>query len=679
MTAWLLASALGLATLSLAAVLLWTRRRERQANAQRETLQRELSSLRETLAAERDAQQRASKESDRLAALVDHVPRPVWARNTQGRLTYCNAAYAAALEAERERVIADNLALVETPDRASVQSLVEQALSGDAAQSKRFHIVTDGQRRYWELTEVPLATGELIGYARDLTEWEETDNNLRRHLEAQQSVLESIGIGIAILDSDMHLSFFNRAYAAIWQFDEEFLSEGPHVSQMLEWLREHQRLPEQVNFSAWRKQRVRKLEMLVESEEEAHHLPSGRTLRATLHPHPFGGVVQVYEDVTDRLELERTYNTLLAVQRATLDSLHEGVAVYGPDGRLRLSNPAFARIWNLPLPWLDEQPHVREMVLHCRGFFDVSDEAWPGLMEKIVTVTTEAQTRAGRMERSDGSVIEWRQTPLPDGNCVLGYVDVTDSVHAKQALVERNEALETADRLKSEFIANISYELRTPLNAIIGFAEMLQQNYDGELNERQQEYAGAIINSSHQLMALINDILDLASIEAGYMEIETGEVDLCQLVTSVEKLWRDRARTRNLALTVSCPNGIGTLQGDERRISQVLFNLLSNAFRFTPDRGAIEVAVERKPDGVILTVQDNGIGIPDDERAGILGREDYGRFSRTQRRRTGAGMGLVLARSLIELHGGHLELESAPQKGTTARCHLPSTLPAPQR
>jgi signal transduction histidine kinase len=163
----------------------------------------------------------------------------------------------------------------------------------------------------------------------------------------------------------------------------------------------------------------------------------------------------------------------------------------------------------------------------------------------------------------------------------FSYVDVTDTLRVERALIERNEALETADRLKSEFIANISYELRTPLNAIIGFAEVLENQFFGELNERQMEYSHAIVQSSQQLIALINDILDLATIEAGYLQLDLQPTNVHTLLDSIFTLGRERAHSRNIDLRLACDEKAGELLADGRRLRQAMFNLLSNALKFT--------------------------------------------------------------------------------------------------
>jgi len=259
--------------------------------------------------------------------------------------------------------------------------------------------------------------------------------------------------------------------------------------------------------------------------------------------------------------------------------------------------------------------------------------------------------------------------PLPDGNVLLSYLDVTDSTRVERALRERNEALETAGRLKSEFIANVSYELRTPLNAIIGFAEILTNQYFGELNPRQLDYSRGILDSSHRLLTLINDILDLATIEAGYMMLETENIDIHTLMASVLALTRERARKQNINLEFDCPPDLGALTADERRLKQALFNLISNAIKFTPAGGTIRLAARRDAGGVTLTVADNGVGIPTEDQARVFEKFERGN---PQARQSGAGLGLSLVKSFVELHGGRVEIVSQANKGTTITLYLPA-------
>ncbi|HYU12701.1 MAG TPA: ATP-binding protein, partial [Stellaceae bacterium] len=441
--------------------------------------------------------------------------------------------------------------------------------------------------------------------------------------------------------------------------------------EVLERLRERRRIPEFADFRIFKRQQLGLFTSLIEAQHELMHLPDGRTLSVSVSPHPLGGLIFVYEDVTDRLALERSYNTLIEVQRETLDNLYEGTALFGSDGRLKLHNPAYRTIWDLSETELVGEPHISDIVERTRRFYDDGGD-WQMMRQHIIANITAQTPTSGPLDRRDGSVLQLATVPLPDGNVLLTCLDVSDTARVERVLRERNEALETADRLKSEFIANVSYELRTPLNAIIGFAEILANQYFGTLSPRQLDYSRGILDSSHRLMSLINDILDLATIEAGYMALETSRVDVRGMLQAVITLTRERARSRDLALTLRCPRDIGTIDADERRLKQALFNLISNAVKFTPAGGSIRLEARRDDSDLILAVSDTGVGIPTVDQERVFEKFERGN---PQARESGAGLGLSLVKSLIELHGGSVLIQSTPGSGTTISCRLPA---APQ-
>jgi signal transduction histidine kinase len=534
-------------------------------------------------------------------------------------------------------------------------------------QSESHHIVVGGSRRLMEFAEAPLDnSSELVGFAQDFTDLENIQAELARHIAAHADVLENVAVAIAIYGPDTKLTFFNTAFASLWRLEEDWLVTEPTLDEVLERLRERRRIPEHADFRAFKRQQLTMFTSLIEPQEELLHLPDERTLRLVISPHPFGGLTFVYEDVTDKLALERSYNTLIEVQRETLDNLYEAIAVFGSDGRLKLSNPAYAQVWRLAPDDLTGEPHVSDIIEKQRGFFDDGGD-WPELKRRIIARLTAHQGESTRLTRHDGSIVQAVIVPLPDGNVLLSYLDVTDSSRVEHALRERNEALETAGRLKSEFIANVSYELRTPLNAIIGFAEILTNQYFGELSARQLDYSRGILDSSHRLLSLINDILDLATIEAGYMTLETQELDIHTLMSSVLALSRERARNQNLKLEFDCPPDIGSFFGDERRLKQALFNLISNALKFTPAGGTVTLAARRTAERVALIVADTGVGVPREDQARIF--EKFERGS-PNARHSGPGLGLSLVKSFIELHGGTVEMDSRPGTGTTVTCYL---------
>jgi signal transduction histidine kinase len=259
--------------------------------------------------------------------------------------------------------------------------------------------------------------------------------------------------------------------------------------------------------------------------------------------------------------------------------------------------------------------------------------------------------------------------PLPDGNLLVTYLDVTDTARYERLLRGRNEALEAAARLKSEFIADVSHELRTPLSAVIGFAEILTHQYFGDLNSRQLEYSRGILQSSQQLVRLIDDIRDLATIEAGDMVLETGRVEVFEMLQAVLALNRERARSRGLEIELRCSPDIGAIAADERRLKQVLLNLISNAIKFTPPGGAIRIGAERHAGAMVLTVADTGIGSALTDPASRYEEPDCGTP------RSGAGLGLSLVKNLVELHGGTVTIDALAGRGTCVTCRIPAALP----
>jgi len=232
--------------------------------------------------------------------------------------------------------------------------------------------------------------------------------------------------------------------------------------------------------------------------------------------------------------------------------------------------------------------------------------------------------------------------------------------------------VELANRHKSEFLANMSHELRTPLNAIIGFSEVLSQRMFGEVNPKQAEYLEDIQTSGQHLLSLINDILDLSKIEAGKMELQPSRFALGPALQSVVMMIRERAAARGIELRSSVDPDIGVVEADERKIKQVVLNLLTNAVKFTPAGGQIHLRGKRDGDGVVVTVADTGIGIAPADQARVFEEFTQARAGES-REQEGTGLGLTLSRAFVELHGGNLWVESELGKGSTFTFTLPST------
>lgn len=599
---------------------------------------------------------------------MDRIGIPVWVRGEGFELVYCNQAFAEAVDQpDPDAALASGAEIAGGPTGWGRELANEAAASGWPV-TRSAHVVSGGERRYMEITELPIDGGgwRILGFALDRTDVEEARDELARHIDAHGEVLERLGTGIVIYGPDTRLQFSNTAFARMWGLDTNWLATLPTHGEILEDLRARRVHPDLTDFQAFKREVMELYTSLIEPREELLHLPDERAFRTVMYPHPMGGLLITFEDVTDRLTLERSYNTLIAVQSETLNNLHEGVVVFGSDGRVRLFNPSYARIWNLDPRTLRGEPRLADIIEEMRGFFKFEGE-WEPFRDRILAGITDRTPRGGRFERNDGSVIDYAAVPLPDGAMMFSYIDVTDSIAVQRALSERNEALLAADRLKSEFITNVSYELRTPLNTIIGFTELLADQYFGELNERQASYTRHILEASQILLSLIDNILDLALIDAGRLELDRRDVDIRVMMDEVIKLTETHKRTAVVEL--DCPDDIGSLKGDERRLKQVLWNLLTNAMAHTPPEGRICLSARQEGNGTLFTIADTGPGIAEEDQARILGR-----FETTQsggERGAGLGLGLALVKSFVELHGGRLTLESCPGEGTTVSFTIP--------
>jgi signal transduction histidine kinase len=615
---------------------------------------------------------RMEEKEASLRATLNALPFPVWTRDTSLDLAWCNKAYARILDDTAAGVVAEQKELPVTGSaRAEIapRVLAQRAGAKSQAQSARGHVISGGARRLMEMTEIPLPSEKtMAGVAIDVTAEEDLAAQMEQLSAAQREVLEQLRTAIAMFDPDTRLSFYNSAYEQLTGMSGAWLDTRPRITEIVDKMRELRKLPEQADYKQFKQNWVARFTSL-EPREDTQYLPDGSVLRMVTVPRPAGGLMLTLEDVTTHLRLETSYNTLMAVQQETMDNLGAGIAVFGEDGRMKLSNTSYARMWNLKPEDTAKSPHVTVLAEKTAVYFDT-----PFTLEArdaVLAGGLEREPRKGRLQRSDGMIVEYAVMPLPDGNILNTWSDITDTVKVEQALLEKNAALEEAERLKSDFLANVSYQLRTPLNAIMGFAEMLNQQYVGKLNERQMEYTGSMIEAGQRLISLINDILDLSAIEAGYMELNRGVVALMPLAQQVTKLTEEWALRQKLETVIDCPDPGITVNADERRVKQVMLNLISNAINYSPGGGTITISIRQRDAMVAVTVRDTGLGIPPEDITRVFTPFDRIHNRKTQKR-GGAGLGLALVKSIIELHGGTVSIESRERQGTSVTVTLPA-------
>jgi signal transduction histidine kinase len=344
--------------------------------------------------------------------------------------------------------------------------------------------------------------------------------------------------------------------------------------------------------------------------------------------------------------------------------LGEAVAVFTADGRLSLANAAFARIWDIEPTFLDALPEFDLLVEQARHIYS-EPRFWSDLKARISDPSPQArQEMQGEFACSNGLVLLWLTRPLPDGATLAAFGDVTAARKVETVLRDQAAAFQDADRLKTEFVRNVSYQLRTPLTTIGGYSELLAAGVGGTLTTTQAEYLGAIGSASSQLEKLIENILDLAMIDAGQMSLDLGDVNLADALEVTAEIARTTSGDSQVKVVVECDENAGIIRADNARIRQILFNLVSNALRVTGKNDTITIGARRFEDSVRIWVSDTGPGIDTSRQASAF--EGFGDGDRR------AGVSLALVKRFVELHGGWVALTSPHATGVTVSCYLPA-------
>ena len=620
----------------------------------------ELAQLREEAA-------RAREDFGALVGLIEAAPMPMWFRGADMLLRLVNKAYVSAVGAESaDQVVADQIELVETVNGRTAAQVAQQAADRRQPIERILSATIDNARRTIRVTDLPLMGEGIAGYAVDIEEMEEQAREFRAFREAQRSMLDQLSIGVAQFDAAHRMTFANQPFHRVFALPPGVVNERTTFQQMLLIARENGRIPEVRDFPAWRNE-LAEWFLRDEPHEEAWPLPDSTHLRIIAQPLPDGGLVMIAEDRTEQLALSATRDTLLRTRTATFDNLFEALAVFAPDGHLELWNRGFPGAWGIDPEVLDGHPQAEDLLEAIAK--NLADPAAVSRINQVIRAATLDRKKSDdRIELSDGRTLDFAGVPLPDGNGLLTVLDVTASRQAEEALRERNRALEEADAVMTRFLANMSYEFRTPLTSIGGFAELLTSGIAGELTPQAKEYAQAISLSVGKLTEQVENVLDLSQSEAGLMPLRKTELELLPFITQIVRKQEGRILDGELTLDLK-GNPDKSVTADPQQLRRAISQLLDNAINGTPRGGRIVVDIGRKRGETKIIISDNGRGMSQHELAraleGIRMSSDGKGIERRQ------GLGIPLARQLIEAHDGTLDIQSRKNGGTTATITLP--------
>ncbi len=607
-----------------------------------------------------------------LTGLIEAAPMPMWYRAPDLRLTMVNSAYVDAVEGRSAAdVVARGLELVEGSGRGGPLAGAAAAREAGRPHQQVLPATIDGERRSLQIYDVPLPTGGVAGFAIDIEELEQARSGAKRFAEAQRAMLDRLSAGVAQFGGDHGLVFCNQPFRRMFAMRAEWLADRPEFDRVLERMREADRLPEARDFPSWKAERRGWFTQTGPIQgsgaiEENWHLRGGTHLRVVAQPLPDGGLLLIFEDRTEQVQLASARDTLLRVRTATFDNLFEALGVFAADGRLQLWNNRFRALWGLEEEFLASHPRIDAFAEAAAAKLATPGRA--ALFPELVhSATVERQQRGGRVAFADGRHFEFAGVPLPDGNALFTMLDITASRRAEQTLRERAEVLEAADRVKTAFVANMSYELRTPLTSISGFAEMLHGGYAGKLSKTADGYVEAILESVERLGLLVDDVLDLTrdAVEGG--ELARDDLDLAAVVRAAAESIVPTAKRRKLDLAIEIARSTGRVTGDARRLREVVEHLLRHAAAATADGGRVLLHTDGNATTARIVVSDDGPGMDADAVA-----HAFDRFAETKPMGDRAlGLGLPLAKQFVEAHGGTIELVSEPGQGTLITVEVP--------
>ena len=606
---------------------------------------------------------------DALTGLIEAAPLPMWYRGQDLKLAMVNTAYVAAVEGQNAAdVISRGVELIEGSGTGG--PLAGALAARDAAKPQRriMPATIDGERRSLDIHDVPLPNGGVAGFAVDVEDLEQSRVGAKRFADAQRAMLDRLSAGVAQFGADRSLVFCNQPFRRMFAMRSEWLSDRPEFDRVLERMREANRLPEVRDFPGWKAERRDWFMPGEDAVEENWHLAGGTHLRVVAQPLPDGGLLLIFEDRTEEVQLASARDTLLRVRTATFDNLFEALAVFGSDGKLQLWNNRMRAVWGFEEEFLAAHPRVDVFAEAAGGKLATANRA--ALIPELVrSATLERQQRGGRVAFADGRHFEFAAVPLPDGNALFTMLDITDSRRAEQAARDRADALEAADKVKTQFVANMSYELRTPLTSISGFAEMLHGGYAGKMSKEADGYVEAILESVERLGLLVDDVLDLTRGDGGDAEMVREDVDLAAVARMAADTIQPAAKRRKLDFAIETARSTGRVNGDPKRLKEAVEHLLRHAVAATPEGGRILLHTDGSATAARVVVSDDGPGMDVDSVATA-----FDRFAEPGMQPTGEralGLGLPLAKQFVEAHGGTIELLSEPGAGTLVTVELP--------
>ena len=610
-------------------------------------------------------QKSASKiDASELDKILDFLPVYIWQKNRNLQVTYCNEAYAKALEASKDYVIANNVKLISASRRGVY---VDQSLYSTKPKKNTEHVVINGSRRLLSIEETPFTKdGKSTGVAIDITDKEEIETNFRNYQKHTEEVFNNISVPVAIFDANTILVFANQAIIRMFSVAEVDIYKNYKFADIMNYLLTRGSIIASEDILKYKAKAKELFQEVIEPHCTTIHLTNGNVLSVTITPNHSGGLVFVFEDITDKVQLERKVNSVSSIYRKTLDAFSEGAIILESDSKIKIANKVALDLWR------------REKIeAYIGDFFQNSSQLLTAdskiqLMDtSLLAMISERVAFSKQLQFLSGETIRCEYMPLPDGLGIMRFVNISDTVNLTKTIEEKKVITEQIDRLKSNLISNISHEMHASIQTIAGFADILCNKYFGELSGQQMEYCYGISNAIKNLSDTIDAVIELANMEAGQMKLSYADARLLKIIQTAISLVNDVAKKQNISISTNFEDPEFDVYLDEKSITKALFYLINHSMQELSSGNKINILVTINNDqgDFEIAIKDDGTLLPADELENIQqGLADNSKYNYLEH---SLDFGLALANNIVKLHKGALDVQSDEASGNVVICKLP--------
>lgn len=493
-------------------------------------------------------------------AVLNDLPLLCYIIDDAGQLVYANNAFRKAMQEEPRPIF-------------SAQQIDEgQTL-----------VALNGERLHLSLHRLALDKTHSLITAIDISKQIELVAQIKELAQSYNQMLDSLPSGVAIFNKQQQLVFYNQAFVQIFNFELAFLESNPHHGAVLEYLRERGQVPTELDGQNWQADLFSAYKSL-DIKHYRWYPANGKKLQIIAHPHSQGQVSWIYIDLTSQLELQARYDGLIKRQGATLDNLLEGVALFNEQGEIVLSNHAFTKLWAIDPQYGMQGLHINDLSpSYTKALTKEAVFSLPRLITALTTVAEKRTVKRGQLDLKNGDILEYSICPLPMGQNMLRFVDVTAKMRIARALSDKNDALLMLDKLRNEFVQYMGYELRTPLTSIIGFTQLIRLGETSGLLPSAQKYLEDVEIEAVKLQTSLDDTIDLVNLNAGIIKLEREELDIAKLCYAAQDKAAPRMQANNLGFILEMPALEYRFYGDAKRIIQLLSGMLRYISLYAPE------------------------------------------------------------------------------------------------